>query len=378
MIRLSPVLEGMRSYPFLRLTEAKRELAARGVPIVDFGIGEPREETPIFIREALVQAVTPRSTYPATEGLSELRAAVARWCEHRFGVVLDPDSEIVPTLGSKEAIFHLAEVFAGDLVAVTVPGYPVAARGAAFAGQEVLELPLRADAGFEPDLDAVDSATWDRVSVLWLNYPNNPTAATVSMDFYERAAALARRHEFVLASDEAYSELYFGAQPPFSALQAADRRHVCALNTLSKRSSMPGYRSGFIAGDPAIIAALKHYRPNAGVAPQEFVQRAAVAAWNDETHVAEVRELYRAKRDVLLPALDAAGLRHVGGDASFFLWLADAEETAAALLEKGIVLAPGSLFGPEGAGYARLALVPTLDECRRAAEIISRWRAAPR
>ena len=378
MIRLSPVLEGMRTYPFLRLTEAKRKMAARGVSIIDFGIGEPREETPAFIREALARAVVPRSTYPAADGLSELREAVARWCGHRFGVGLDPESEIVPTLGSKEAIFHLAEVFAGDLVALTVPGYPVAARGAAFAGKEVLELPLRADADFEPDLDAVEPATWDRVSVLWLNYPNNPTAATVSTGFYERAAALARRHEFVLASDEAYSELYFGARPPASALQVADRRHVCALNTLSKRSSMPGYRSGFIAGDPEIIAALKHYRPNAGVAPQEFVQRAAVAAWGDETHVDEVRELYRAKRDVLMPALESAGLVHVGGDASFFLWLADAEEAAGALLEEGIVFAPGSLFGPAGAGYARVALVPTLEECRRAAELISRWRAAPR
>jgi acetylornithine aminotransferase len=223
----------------------------------------------------------------------------------------------------------------------------------------------------------VTPATWDRVAVLWLNYPNNPTAATAPVAFYERAAALARRHGFVLASDEAYSELYFGEEPPASALQIADRGHVCALNTLSKRSSMPGYRSGFVAGDPDIIAALKHYRPNAGVAPQEFVQLAAAAAWDDEAHVQDVRELYRAKRDVLLPALAAAGLRHVGGDASFFLWLADAEDAAAALLEQGVVMAPGSLFGPAGAGYARLALVPTLEECRRAADLISRWRAAP-
>jgi acetylornithine aminotransferase len=367
----------MRSYPFLRLTEAKRELVARGVPIVDFGIGEPREETPAFIREALREAVTARSTYPAADGLPVLREAVARWCAARFGVVLDPASEIVPTLGSKEAIFHLAEVFDGDLVALPVPGYPVAARGAAFAGKQVLELPLRAELGWEPDLDAVTPATWDRVAVLWLNYPNNPTAATAPVAFYERAAALARRHGFVLASDEAYSELYFGEEPPASALQIADRGHVCALNTLSKRSSMPGYRSGFVAGDPDIIAALKHYRPNAGVAPQEFVQLAAAAAWDDEAHVQDVRELYRAKRDVLLPALAAAGLRHVGGDASFFLWLADAEDAAAALLEQGVVMAPGSLFGPAGAGYARLALVPTLEECRRAADLISRWRAAP-
>jgi succinyldiaminopimelate transaminase len=376
-VRLSPVLEGLRSYPFLALTEAKRDLVARGVPVIDFGIGEPREETPAFIRRALADAVDPRSTYPAADGLPELREAVARWCGRRFGVALDPDTQVVPTLGSKEAIFHLAQVVAGDLVVVTAPGYPVAARGALFAGKEVLELPLEADRGFLPDLDAVDAATWDRVAILWLNYPNNPTAATAPLELYAKAAALARRHGFVLASDEAYSELYFG-EAPASALQVADLGHVCVLNTLSKRSSMPGYRSGFVAGDPELVAALKRYRPNVGVAPPTFVQRAAVAAWDDEAHVEAVRALYRAKRDVMVPALEAAGLRHAGGDASFFLWLAEAEDAAAELLELGVVLAPGAVFGPGAAGYARLALVPTLEECRRAAELVSRWRGAPR
>ncbi|HEX8106063.1 MAG TPA: aminotransferase class I/II-fold pyridoxal phosphate-dependent enzyme [Solirubrobacteraceae bacterium] len=370
-IELSPTLAGLRSYPFVRLTEAKRDLAARGVPVIDFGIGEPREETPAFIRDALAAAIEPRSTYPLAEGLPALREAVAAWCERRFGVALDPDREVIPTLGAKEAIFHLAQVVAGDVVAVTAPGYPVAARGAAFAGREVLELPLEASGGFLPDLDAVPAATWDRVAILWLNYPNNPTAATAPPAFYEQAAALARRHGFVLASDEAYSELYFGDEPPASALQVADRAHVCVLNTLSKRSSMPGYRCGFVAGDPDLIAALRRYRPNVGVAPQEFVQRAAVAAWEDEEHVVAVRALYRAKRDVLLPALRAAGLEHAGGDASFFLWLADAEAAAAALLERGVVLVPGSIFGPAGAGYARLALVPELAACERAADIIA-------
>ena len=370
-IRISPVLEGMRSYPFLRLTEAKRELAARGIPVIDFGIGEPREETPAFIRRALADHIEARSTYPAAEGLPELREAIARWCGRRFGVALDPATQVVPTLGSKEAIFHLAQVVAGELVAVTTPGYPVAARGAAFAGKEVLELPLLADRGFLPDLDAVAPGVWDRVAILWLNFPNNPTAATAPASLYARAAELARRHGFVLASDEAYSELYFGATPPTSALQAPGLAGVCVFNTLSKRSSMPGYRSGFAAGDPDVIAALKRYRPNVGVAPQTIVQRAAVAAWSDEAHVEEVRRLYRAKRDVLMPALEAAGLEHVGGDATFFLWLADAQDAARGLLERGVVLAPGEVFGEAVAGYARLALVPTLEECRRAAEIIA-------
>jgi acetylornithine aminotransferase len=373
-VKPSPILEGLRTYPFMRLTEARRALVARGIDVVDFGIGEPREDTPPFIREALVAALEPRSTYPLTEGLPELREAIAGWVERRFGPALDPDTEVLPTLGSKEAIFHLAQVTGGDLVAVTAPGYPVAERGAAFAGKQVFELPLAAERGFLPDLGAVDAATWKRTAILWLNYPNNPTAATAPLELYEQAAAIAREHDVLVASDEAYSEIYFGPEPPASALQVADRRNILAFNTLSKRSSMPGYRSGFVAGDPEAIAALKRYRPNVGVAPPEFIQRAAVVAWGDEAHVEGVRALYRAKREVLLPVFEAAGIRHAGGDATFFLWLdagERAERLAAELLDHGVVLAPGSVFGPAGEGFLRLALVPTLAECERAAGLLA-------
>ena len=323
------------------------------------------------------------STYPRAEGLPVLREAVAAWVQRRFGVALDPAAQVVPTLGAKEAIFHLAQVVGPGKVAVTVPGYPVAARGALFAGREVVELPLAAGRGFLPDLDAVP---WDELALLWLNYPNNPTAATAPPAFYADAAERARRHGVVLASDEAYSELWFAGPPPVSVLQAGDLTGVLALNTLSKRSSMPGYRSGFVAGDPALVAALKAYRPNVGVAPQLFVQHAAVAAWRDEDHVEAVREVYRAKRDVLLPALLAAGLREAGGPASFFLWLAlpedrvdgGSEAFALELLEEGLVVAPGAFFGPAGEGFVRVALVPGLAACEEAAARLTRWRAARR
>jgi succinyldiaminopimelate transaminase len=374
-VRLNPVLAEMASYPFVRLTEAKRAAAARGIDVIDFGIGEPRERTPDFIPRALAQALEdePMSTYPVAEGLPELREAIAGWAQRRFGAALAPDTEIVPTQGSKEAIFHLAQVVAGRgrRVAVTTPGYPVPARGALFAGAEVVDVALDPARGWQPDLDAVD---WDGVALLWLNFPNNPTAATATPELYERAAALARRHDFVLAADEAYSELWFEGDPPVSALELADRTNVLVFNTLSKRSSMPGYRSGFAAGDPAIVAALKRYRPNVGTAPQTFIQRAAAAAWADEEHVAAVRERYREKRDALLPALPGAGLEPSGGDASFFLWLRvrsgeDAEAFALRLLdERGIVVAPGPYFGPGGDGHVRIALVPTPEDCRRAAE----------
>jgi len=363
-------MTGMPAYPFVRLTEAKRRLIAAGAEVIDFGIGEPREETPAFIREALVAGLQPLSTYPQTDGLPELRAAIAAWTQRRFGAALDPDAQVLPTMGSKEAIFHLAQVLGGELVAIPAPAYPVYERGALFAGKEVLVLPLREETGFLPDLDAVNAATWRRVAVLWLNYPNNPTAATAPPSLYEHAAALAREHGFVLASDEAYSEIYFGDGAPASALELDDLSAVAVFNTLSKRSSMPGYRSGFVAGDPELVALLKRYRPNVGVAPQEFIQRAAIAAWGDEQHVEQVRAGYRAKRDALLEVLEEHGLRSAGGPATFFLWLdagPDADALAGRLLDDGIVLAPGSFFGPAGAGYLRLALVPTLTECERAA-----------
>jgi succinyldiaminopimelate transaminase len=374
-VRLNPVLAEMASYPFVRLTEAKRAAAARGIDVIDFGIGEPRERTPDFIPRALAQALEdePISTYPVAEGLPELREAIAGWVQRRFGAALEPETEIVPTQGSKEAIFHLAQVVAGRgrRVAVTTPGYPVPARGALFAGAEVVDVALDPARGWQPDLDAVD---WDGVALLWLNFPNNPTAATATPELYERAAALARRYDFVLAADEAYSELWFEGDPPVSALELADRTNVLVFNTLSTRSSMPGYRSGFAAGDPAIVAALKRYRPNVGTAPQTFIQRAAAAAWADEEHVTAVRERYREKRDALLPALLGAGLEPSGGAASFFLWLRvssgeDAEAFALRVLdERGIVVAPGPYFGPGSDGHVRIALVPTPEDCRRAAE----------
>jgi acetylornithine aminotransferase len=379
-VRLNPVLSGLATYPFVRLQEARDAAAARGTSVIDFGAGEPREETPAFIRRAVAEAIElePVSTYPKAEGLPELRVAIAAWIARRFAAELDPDTEIVPTLGSKEAIFHLAQVVGGhgSRVALTTPGYPVPARGAAFAGAVVVELPLEASRGWLPDLGAVD---WRGVSVLWLNFPNNPTAVAAPIALYEEATALARAHGFVVACDEAYSELWFAGDPPAGALQVADRTNVLVFNTLSKRSSMPGYRLGFAAGDPRLVAALKRYRPNVGTAPPTFVQRAAITAWGDEEHVARTRDRYAAKRDVLLPALHAAGLEPSGGDASFFLWLrvpaaTDAEAFALRLLDElGIVVAPGPFFGPGGEGHVRVALVPTLEECRRAAQLLLSW-----
>jgi succinyldiaminopimelate transaminase len=378
-VRISPTLSGMATYPFVHLEEARRRLVAEGRDVLDFGKGDPQEPTDPRIRQALVDSLGERSSYPLAEGLPELRSAAARWVSRRFGVELDPDREVVPTYGSKEAIFSLAQVLLDPasekrLVVTTEPGYPVQERGAAFAGADTVALPLRAENGFLPDLDGLDEATWRRVAIFWVNYPNNPTGATAPLAFYERLAELAARHDFALASDEAYTELWFD-EPPASALQATDRSRVIAFHTLSKRSSMTGYRSGFVAAPPDVIAALKAYRPTVGTAPQEFVQRASIVAWEDEEHVARTRERYRRKRDLLIPVLERKGYRIAGGAATMYLWIelpdgVGSDDFARRLLEHGVVVSPGTFFGPSGAGYARIALVPSEEECRRAADIL--------
>jgi succinyldiaminopimelate transaminase len=378
-VRISPTLAGMATYPFVRLEEARQRLLAEGVQVIDLGRGDPNEPTDPIIRQALVAALPERSPYPLAQGLPELRRAAADWSGRRFGVTVDPDTEIVPTYGSKEAIFSLAQVLidphAGKrLVVFGEPAYPVYERGALFAGAEVQTLPLLREHAFLPELDAVDAATWERTAIVWVNYPNNPTGAVAPLSFYEQLAELAVRHDFVVASDEAYSELWFDEPPP-SALQASDRSRTIVFQTLSKRSSMTGYRSGFVAAPPEVIAALKSYRPTVGTAPQEFVQRASVVAWEDERHVEETRARYRAKRDVLMPVLAAAGWEVVASEATMYLWVAvptgeAAEAVALRLLEHGVIVSPGTFFGPSGEGYIRFALVPTLEECERAASIL--------
>jgi len=378
-VPVSPILTGQATYPFVRLNQAAAARRAEGLEVIDFGMGDPREPTDPRIIAALRDGVRERMGYPAAVGLPELRDAVAGWVDRRFGASLDPDLHVIPTLGSKEAIFSFAQVVLDvgggrDTVVLTEPGYPVGVRGAQFAGARVVELPLLEQHGFLPDLDAVPDETWRRTALLWVNYPNNPTGTTAPLALYERLAALAREHGFVLASDEAYTELWFD-EPPASALELGDWTNLAVFNTLSKRSSMTGYRSGFVAGDPELVAALKQFRPNVGTAPQEFVQRASVVAWGDEEHVERARAAYATKRELFLALFARKGLRDAGGPATMYLWIATpggepSESFATRLLEHGVVVAPGSFLGASGEGYVRFALVPTIDECRRAVEIL--------
>jgi acetylornithine aminotransferase len=269
-------------------------------------------------------------------------------------------------------------------VITTAPGYPIPERGARFIGGEVVRLPLVAERAFLPDLERIPEKVWSRAAILWINYPNNPTGAIAPLAFFEEAAERCRAHDVLLASDEAYSELWFGSGPPPGALQLPDRTNVLAINTLSKRSSMTGYRSGFVGGDPALIADLKRLRPATGVTPQEFIQRASVAAWRDEVHVEENRARYRRKRDLLLDVFERHGVHVEGSVATFYLWVRvpTAEtslEWALHLLDRGgIVVAPGSFFGSDGEGFVRMAMVPPVEACERAASTLDELLAEVR
>ncbi len=440
---VNPALRNARTYPFQRLGAARTVAAQAAGGTIDLGVGEPQEETPGFIRDALTAAVTPQSPYPTAVGDPALRQAIADWVRHRYGRRLDPASQIIPTLGAKEAVYGLAQAFtdregysityaAADggveglgwdavefaprrTVALPVPSYPVYEIGARMAGAYRQDLVLTEAGGWLPDLDRIHN--WDELAILWVNSPHNPTGAVAPLDWLERAAELCRRHGVILACDEAYSELWFEGDAPPGALQLADLTGVLVINTLSKRSSMPGIRSGFIAGDPQLIELLQRWRPSVGTAPQLFVQAAATAAWQDEAHVTEARERYRTKLEALQPGLDALGLENAGGPGSFFRWLrlpdgaawldADrdpapevaalawtlggrdpvdprtgqarswpsqstrrprrAELAAALLAQAGIVVAPGSFFGDAYGDYVRAALVPTVDRCHEAA-----------
>lgn len=358
--------------------KALAELGIAREDVLDLGLGDSSEPVARLIVDALHTAIGETTRYPPTNGLPELREAIADWAGRRFGAELDPVTEVQPTQGSKEAIFALASVVRApgkDLVALTTPGYAIPERGARIAGLRLLELALAEEHDFLPDLAAIPDEEWDRLAILWLNYPNNPTGATAPLALYAELAARARRHGFVLASDEAYTELWWD-QAPASVLELDDLGNVLAFHSLSKRSGLTGYRTGFVAGDPSLIAAIRKYRAMAGMAPTEFVQRAAVAAWKDEVHVEERRRIIGVKREALL----ACGLRTAGTRAGLFAWAeaphGDADGFARALLARGVAVVPGRYFGNGAEGWLRLAPVPSLEGCREAARLIDEERHA--
>lgn len=383
---MNPAIERLRPYAFTQLGAQEEALRAKGVRLLKLGVGDPEDDTPAFIREALVAAVTPAGRYPTAAGLPELRQAVADWIGRRYGVEIDPGRHVLPANGSKEALYNLAPLLLDDprrraepeLIAFPELAYQVYGDSALLHHAEPLALPL--DADWLPDLNAISPAVGERLKLLWLNFPNNPTGKVAPLSYYRDALALAERYDFYVGSDEAYSELWYDRPPPglLQAAAASGFRRAIVVNTLSKRSNMTAYRSGFIAGDPEVIRVMKNVRPRMGVATPEFIQRAAVAAWSDEAHVEAQRRRYAERRALFLDLFRRKGVQVEASEAAFYLWIRvpesvpgrDSGRWAEALVGRGLVLLPGAFFGPRGREYVRLAFVPRLEVCREAVAIL--------
>jgi succinyldiaminopimelate transaminase len=373
------VLERLGSYPIAVVHERARSMREAGKTVIDFSIGDPREPTPEFIPAALRSAVPEVSQYPTTAGISELRDAIAAYVTRRFGVDVDPATQVIPTSGSKEAVFNTPLAFidraADDVVVYGTPGYPVYERGALFAGARTHAVTLRGD--FVLRANDIPADAWERTRLLWTCTPHNPTGAVTGRTELEGLLDVARANDTLLLSDECYADIYEPAafpQGPPSVLQIAGdgASGALAFLSLSKRSGMTGYRSGAIVGDPEAIAALKRLRTTTGTASPEFVQSAAVAAWSDDDHAAERRKIFAAKRSVIRRAFDQLGLEVVASRAGLYVWVKVPDDLAATdrLLESGVVVSPGRFFGPGGEQHLRLALVPTLEECEQAVEVL--------
>ena len=383
-------LASLGSYAFADVDREVSKLRERGIEPIDFGVGDPTVPTPEVVRRATAEAVETRRSagYPSYIGADEFREAVSAWSERRFGVQLDPATEISSTAGAKEAVFnfHEAVVDPGDLVLCPTPGYPPYSRGTLFAEGEPYHLALLAERDFLLDLDAIPSDVARRAKVLWINYPNSPSGAVAPRAFLQQVLEFAASYDLIIASDEAYSEIYFG-EPPLSMLNVSKER-VLAFNSLSKRSAMTCYRVGWVAGDPDLVDLFRQVKTNLDSGTPTFIQDGAVAALNDETHVRAFREEYRHKRDLLCAALGEAGLPDCTPAATLYVWQRvpehlSAVEFATALLQPdiGIVTTPGSWIAETNPGqpnpgedYVRFALVPSVADTERAADLLRRAR----
>lgn len=388
-------LQSIGGYAFAEVDREVERLRASGIEPTDFGVGDPSSPTPPRIRTACALGIERHAAtgYPPYPGNLAFRRAVADWVQRRHGVGLDPETEVTSSIGSKEAIFHFAECFVnpGDVVIAPSPGYPPYKRGTLFAEGTTFYYPLTRENGFLPDLDGIPDAIADRARILWVNYPNSPSGRVIDRDAMARIVRWAAEREIILASDEAYSEIWFTEEPPPSALEFG-RDGVVVFQSLSKRSAMTGYRVGWVAGDERIVAAFRKLKTNLDSGTPSFVQEAAIEALADETHVEAFRREYREKRDLLCEALVATGLPDCTPEGTIYVWQRAPEgvsgvDLARALLAADIacVVTPGEWISdplPDGrggtsnpgAGHVRFALVPELASVRSAAERIRRGR----
>jgi N-succinyldiaminopimelate aminotransferase len=399
---MNPLLDRLNPYPFERWAALTKAITpSKQHDPISLGIGEPKHPTPEFIKRALIDSLQGLAVYPATAGLPALREACAAWVHRRYGVEIDAATQVLPVNGSREALFALAQTVVDATrpratVVCPNPFYQIYEGAALLAGAELAFANSDPARNFAPHWDAIDETTWQRTQLVYVCSPGNPTGAVMSLPEWKHLFELAERHGFVIASDECYSEIYFGDEPPLGALQAAKQLgrgfdRLIALTSLSKRSNVPGLRSGFVAGDATIIKRFLLYRTYHGSAMNPAVQHASLAAWKDEAHVQANREAYRRKFAQVTPVL-ATALNVALPDAAFYLW-ADVSGTRYGhddvafacdlLAQYNVTVLPGSLLARDahgvnpGTGRVRMALVADVDECARAAQRIVEHASRP-
>ena len=400
---MNPLLTRLQPYPFERLRALTKDVRPNpDLAPISLGIGEPKHPTPEFLKLALTSSLDGLAAYPATAGLPAMRRACAGWIERRYGVTLDADTEILPVNGSREALFSLAQTVidpsrdrerGGPVIVCPNPFYQIYEGSAYLSGATPVFANSDPARNFAADWSQIDDETWSRTQLLYVCSPGNPTGAVMPLDEWRTLFELSDRHGFVIASDECYSEIYFRDEPPLGALQAARRlgrglERLVVLTSLSKRSNVPGLRSGFVAGDPALRKAFLLYRTYHGSAMSTTVQQASITAWDDEAHVVENREMYRRKFAQVTPML-AEVLDVRLPDAGFYLWAAvpprtdrsdgysdDVAFARGLLAQYNVTVLPGSLLARPahginpGDGRIRMALVAETDECVEAARRI--------
>jgi succinyldiaminopimelate transaminase len=380
----SSVLGSFGTYPMVALNNRKQKLRAQGITIFDYGTGDPKIPCDAEIIRAFHDSVPAVSQYPTVTGSWELRETFSQWFEKRFKVSLDPQTQLLSCSGSKESIFHAPFAHIDSKserpgILVPNPAYSIYESGSKFCGATVFHFPLRSDNGYVLDPEDLDLETVKQSSILWINYPNNPTGAVASRAQLQKIVDFCKEHKLILFSDECYTEIFDKnlIQAPTSILELT-QENVLVFQSLSKRSGMTGFRSGFICGDPKLIAIQKSMRAMVGVASTHFVQGAAQQAWSDSEHVKKRCHIFAERRQPFVEFFNKQNLSFCGLEATLYLWVKlptdlDADSYANTLLEKGIVVSPGHYFGSAGTGHIRLSLVPEIDAVIKTIEL---WETA--
>ena len=375
-------------YLFVEVTRKINEKRARGEDVISLAIGDPDLRTPDHVIQALQESLkdTANHRYPESDGLPEFRQAVARWYKKRFNVELDSDTEVLPTIGSKEGIAHIAWCYIdpGDVALVPDPGYPVYSVGTMLAGGNSYLMPLKRENNFLPDLDAIPEYVARRAKLLWINYPNNPTAAVADLDFYDKVVAFARKYDVVVCHDGPYTEVAYDGYEPVSFLQAKGAKEVgIEFHSLSKSYNMTGWRIGMAVGNAEVIDALMRIKSNIDSGIFQAVQHAAIAALDGPQDVIEHHNrVYQARRDKLVPVLRKMGLEVDPPKASLYVWAKlpdgiNSGDFAAKLIEAAnVVVTPGRGYGEAGEGYIRCSLTVADDALDRALERLAKIQVA--